>query len=215
MKPLRYTLVADGPTDRALIPLLTWLLRRNGIGRPIAPQWADLQRLPRRPRGLSERIWRSVDLYPCDLLFVHRDAERQPVAHRVQEIDRAVRDAGTDAPISLPPAVCVVPVRMQEAWLLFDEAALRMAAGNPHGSAALELPRVTSLEDVPYPKEILHHLLREASGLSGRRKKNVPVSAHTYRLAELIDDFSPLRILPAFQLLESDISRVVTDNGWG
>ena len=215
MKSLRYTLVADGPTDRALMPLLTWLLRRNGVRGPITPQWADLQRLPRRPRGLSERIEYSVDLYPCDLLFVHRDAERQPAVHRVQEIDRAITDAGADGPISLPPAVYVVPVRMQEAWLLFDEAALRLAASNPHGSVALELPRVASLEDVPNPKEILHHLLREASGLSGRRKKNVPVGAHAYRLAELIDDFSPLRVLPAFQLLESDISKVVTGNGWG
>jgi hypothetical protein len=65
---------------------------------------------------------------------------------------------------------------MQEAWLLFNEGALREAAGNPRGSVALELPRVTSLEGIPNPKETLHHLLREASGLSGRRKKSVPVS---------------------------------------
>ncbi len=70
MSPLRYTLVADGPTDRVLMPLLTWVLRRNGINGPIVTQWADMQRLPRPPRTLAERLRQSVDLYPCDLLFV-------------------------------------------------------------------------------------------------------------------------------------------------
>ena len=31
-----------------------------------------------RPRGLSERIRAAVELYPCDLLFIHRDAEGEP-----------------------------------------------------------------------------------------------------------------------------------------
>ncbi len=215
MSPLRYTLVADGPTDRVLMPLLTWVLRRNGINGPIVTQWADMQRLPRPPRTLAERLRQSVDLYPCDLLFVHRDAEREPAAHRVAEIHGAVENTRRDTTVPLPPVVCVVPVRMQEAWLLFNESALREAAGNPRGSVALELPRVTSLEGIPNPKETLHHLLREASGLSGRRKKSVPVSVYAYRLVELIDDFSPLRALPAFQSLETDIRKVVADNGWG
>jgi hypothetical protein len=35
-----------------------------------------------------------------------------------------------------------------------------------------------------------------------------------HRLAELIDDFSHLRILPAFAALESEIKEVIAKNGW-
>lgn len=31
MNELRYTLLSDGPSDRALLPILTWLLRQNGV----------------------------------------------------------------------------------------------------------------------------------------------------------------------------------------
>jgi hypothetical protein len=38
------------------------------------------------------------------------------------------------------PVVCVVPVRMMEAWLLIDEMAIRRVAGNPNGRIPIELP---------------------------------------------------------------------------
>lgn len=122
MRRLSYTLVADGASDRALVPILTWLMRRYCGSLPIQAEYADLRRLRNPPRGLAERIELSVELYPCDLLFVHRDAERATIGHRRSEITAALKDSRTTL-----PAVCVVPVRMQEAWLLIDEAALRHA----------------------------------------------------------------------------------------
>lgn len=113
--------------------------------------------------------------------------------------------------LDLVPAVCVVPVRMQEAWLLCDEAALRAAAGNPHGKEILELPPVVQLESLPDPKRLLHDLLRQASGLGAKRRKRFPVQERTHRLADLIEDFSPLRTLPAFARLEADLVSVLVD----
>ncbi len=60
-------------------------------------------------------------------------------------------------------AILIVPVRMQEPWLLFDEQAIRWAAGNPGGKTALALPRLTQLESLPDPKETLYGLLVTAS----------------------------------------------------
>jgi hypothetical protein len=37
-------------------------------------------------------------------------------------------------------AICVIPVRMQEAWLLFDETAIKFAAGNRTYPKSLNLP---------------------------------------------------------------------------
>lgn len=213
MRELRYTLLSDGPSDRALLPLLTWLLRNQGVITAIQPEWADLSRLPKRPQGLVERICKSIDLYPCDLLCIHRDAEREPHDTRKQEIVQALAEV-TQQIQSCPPAVSVIPVRMQEAWLLFDEAAIRRAAGNPNGRHPLPLPRMHQVEGLPDPKENLYELLREASGLNSHRRKQLRVSQLAQRVAELITDFSPLRALPAFTALEADLQRILQTHRW-
>lgn len=214
MKELRYTLVTDGSSDRALIPILTWLLQEHGVSLPIQSEWADLRRLPRPPTGLSERIEKSLDLYPCDLLFVHRDAERAPLESRREEIFKALEKL-TGAFWNRGLTVCVVPVRMQEAWLLLDETAIRSAAGNPHGRRSLALPSVAELELLPNPKRVLYKLLREASELRGRRLRSFPVTRQVQRVAEFMSDFAPLRRLSAFVSLETEIEHIVKEQGWG
>lgn len=212
MNELRYTLICDGSSDVVLLPLLTWLLREHHVECAIQSEWADLRRLPNPPRRLADKIKLSVDLFPCDLLFIHRDAERELHEVRVTEIHKAVAEA--IKLISVPPQVCVVPVRMQEAWLLFDEAALRRAGGNPNGKQSLQLPPLAKLEQLPNPKNDLHELLREASGLHGSRRKKFRVDVGSRRVAESIEDFAPLRALSAFNALEADIQKVVNEQGW-
>ncbi len=203
---IRYTLLGDGPSDRVLMNHLSWLLRQHSL-RAIQAAWADLSRLRDRPKGLSARMAKAVDLYPCDLLFVHRDADREPREARVAEI-RQSRGAFAR------PFVCVVPVRMSEAWLLFDERAIRLAAGNPNGRAPLALPRLAELEKETDPKQVLREQFVAANGLSGRRQKSFDTSAALHRLGECIADFSPLRTLPAFATLERAIVDAIRANGW-
>jgi hypothetical protein len=205
---LVYTLVTDGSSDRALLHVLDWLLEQN-TSRTVQGSWADLRPLRQPPRSLAERIATALELYGCDLLFVHRDAERESREVRVEEIVACLESLERT-----PPAVCVVPVRMQEAWYLFDEAALRRAAGNPYGAERLVLPDPEKLEQVANPKGELHELLWQASGLRpGRRQHFSPASA-VHRLAELIEDYSPLRELPAFRALEADLRSLLTERSW-
>jgi hypothetical protein len=212
MNELRYTLLSDGSSDRALIHILTWLLREHRVERAIQSEWADLWRLPIKPRGLVERIVKSVELYPCDLLFVHRDAEREPHSVRVSEIQDAIKDASQTE--NIPSAVCVVPVRMQEAWLLFDEAAIRRAAGNPNGRQVLDLPELDQVESIPDPKTELYNLLRRASGLRGRRLSRLIPSRRATQVSAFIEDFTPLRALPAFNSLEAELEQIVRGRSW-
>lgn len=211
MDELRYSLVSDGSSDAALLPILSWLLRENGVRRAIQASLADLRRLPVPPSSLEHRIRIAVDLYPCDLLFVHRDAERQPLHQRKAEIQRSLDHLGENA---IPPWVCVIPIRMTEAWLLFDEAAIRHASGNRSGRQPLNLPRLTQLEDLPDPKDVLHELLRQASGLHGSRLKRFRVTQSAIRVSSLAQSFSPLRQLSAFQALEADLSCLVEGARW-
>ncbi len=201
-----YTLLTDGASDQALVPILDWLLQQN-TSQIFQPQWADLRVLPEPPLTLAERIRDALALFPCDLLFVHRDAERKPREVRVEEIQRGLEARDH-------PTICVVPVRMQESWLLFDEPALRRAAGNPSGSDPLQLPTLKRLEHVVDPKRVLHDLLWQASGLRPGRRAQFKQAAAVHRLAELIEDFSPLRALPAFQALEDDLRRLLAGRSW-
>lgn len=207
MNELRYTLVCDGSSDAALLPILTWLLRQHALDHVIQPNWADLRGLPRPPHSLHERIRWACELYPCDIIFIHRDAEREPRERRTAEI-WAAWDALQPA-TGLPSPICVVPVRMTEAWLLFDEAAIRRAAGNRSGRATLDLPVLRDVESLPDPKDTLYGLLRTASELHGRRLKDFRPSHAAVRVSELIDDFEPLRQLSAFCALEKDVQTLL------
>lgn len=130
MEVLEFTLVSEGSSDRVLLPILEWLLgQKAACG--VVGTWADLRRLESAPESLAEKVRRAVEEYPCQLLCVHRDADRVTRARRAREIRAALGD------MAKPPAVCVVPLRMTEAWLLSDEAALRHAAGNPGGRVPL------------------------------------------------------------------------------
>ena len=204
-------MVSDGASDRALIPILTWALRRQGYDGPVNPQWADLRRLKPPPSRLDLKLRASVEFYPCDLLFIHRDAEGQPLADREQEIMRAVQTVKAEI---LALFVPVVPVRMMEAWLLIEEAAIRSAAGNPNGDDELDLPLVRHLENLPNPKGVLHNLIREASGLGAHRRQRLKVGQLVYRIADLVNDFSPLESIPAFSSFSAELRHVLKDNGF-
>ena len=211
MKELKYTLLTDGTSDKALIYILNWLLQECGIDYAIQPEWADLSRLSVKPKSFSERITKSLELYPCDLLFVHRDAEKEPRQNRTDEIQKAIEQVDDFA----IPYICVIPVRMMEAWLLFDEAAIRRSADNPRGKQPLILPSMTQVEQLSDPKQELCQLLRDASGFTGHRLRKFKSKERqkVQRVAQLIDDFSPLRTLSAFQALESNVKQVIKQQG--
>ena len=130
MTPLRYTLLADGPSDRCLLRIIDWLLGSlpNASPPAIAAQFADPRLLPNRPSTLSGRMLQAVECYPCSILFVHRDAEREPFENRMREIELAADEA------KIRHRVPVIPVRMTEAWLLLEIGAIRTAADNPNGN---------------------------------------------------------------------------------
>lgn len=197
---LRATLLADGSSDAVLLHVVRWVCMQIAT-RPVEVVLSDLRGLPNPPRDLQSRISTSVELYPCELLFVHRDAEAQSPELRFAEVERA-NDSGVSH-------VCLVPVRMQEAWLLWNEEAIRSAAGRPRGTEDLELPPMARLERLPDPKDVLHRALRVASNLSGRKAKRFRPQRVAHRLAELIDDWSPLRDLSAFRQLEADTQQAL------
>jgi hypothetical protein len=204
MTLLRYTLLSEGSSDQALMPILTWLLDQHFPALDIKEGWVDLRRLRPPPRDLKTRIRTAIELLPCDLLFVHRDSNAVCPEARRREIFTAFDEAFSRQE-SRPALIPVVPVRMMEAWLLFDEAAVRWAAKNTSGTMPLQLPPLDRCETIPDPKAMLEITLRKASGLSSSRRRKLPVRRWVHALAGRIGDFEPLRRLAAFRKLEEDI----------
>jgi len=194
------------------MPILTWLLHQHLANCAVQARWPDLGRLRRPPKGLHEKIQAAVDLSPCNMIFVHRDAETASLQDRQSEVDEAVSLACKT--VDIPPTIAVVPVRMMEAWLLFDAPAIRAAAGNPNGSVDLDLLRPTEVESIPDPKSVLHRAILGATEKGGRRRKHFDISSAIYLIPQRVDDFSPLRGLSAFKALEKRIVEVIREQRW-
>ena len=204
------TLLSEGNSDRVLLPILKWLIRQHRPDFPIEDQFADLRYLHKPPDNLTDKIVRSLELYPCQILFIHKDMDRETHEVRREEIHNALERAREQLS-DTPPIICVVPKRMQEAWLLLNEHAIRTAAGNPNGRASLSLPSLQEIERIPDPKKKLHDLLKHASELHGRRLKEFNPSKQAHRVSEQINDFSPLRQLSAFEQFEADLSNLLDE----
>lgn len=192
MRTIDYVLIGDGTSDRALLPILAWALRKSAPDHLFAPQ----PFVHRGSRAVASVIDDARSKYRPDLIFVHRDAERIPLATRRTEIP------------TVDYVVPVVPVRMTEAWLLINAEALRKASGNPNGKMVLDLPRPREIESLPDPKRELERLLLEAAGALGPRRRKQhrqEQSSMVHRVAEYIEDFSGLFTLPAFGLFWTDL----------
>lgn len=207
MPTIDCSLVSDGPSDAALLPMIRWAVAKYAAQFSVEAVWADLRRSRVRPRSLAEKITEAVSLYPCDILFVHRDAEGQPPDWRRKEIDGATTAAQGGEFVT--PYVCVIPVRMQEAWLLLDPIAIRRAANNPNGRVPLLMPHADRIENIPDPKCLLYDLLRTASGLRKRRLSAFRPWSQARLVSEYICNMTVLRHLSAFQRFEADVQDVV------
>jgi hypothetical protein len=203
MTEVRYTLVSEGTSDVSLGRILDWLFREHLPDVEPTGVRAEFPFRTPKPRGLQDRVRAALEDFPCDVLFIHRDADAADgLDDRREEIRRACAEVSE---LAGHPHLSVVPVQESEAWFLIDESAIRLAAGNRAGKVALNLPALRAVERLARPKERLTEALVRASELTGRRRDRFNAGAAKRRLSESIEDFSPLRRLPAFQRLEADV----------
>jgi hypothetical protein len=197
MHTVSLTLVTDGTSDRRMLMPLIDALMDQYCPVPVQSQVVDW--LPEGTKTTAERVKAAVKFYPCDVLFVHRDAENAEPAQREAEIRRGLEGV----PVA-PSLICVVPVRMTEAWLLTSEIAIRAAVGNPQGAAALRLPPLAKVESID-AKAVLHRALEIAKELGTHRSRRFRPEVYRHRVAELLSDLTQLRQVPSFKHLESQV----------
>lgn len=189
-RQLTWSIVADGGTDRLLVPIIQWAIHR------LDPDVEILEPEFRKRRGSVEDFL-LAHASGAMLVFVHRDSENLALEDRLREFQSVTR----------PNVVPVVPVQMSEAWILFDGSAVAKAAGSP--SSEVQVPAVAELEGVAGPKDRLDDLLFRAAGSpTGRRGRNFKRSIANRRVsvAEYISDYSPLMRLPAFLRFQESLA---------
>jgi hypothetical protein len=202
MKRVTATLVTDGSSDKLLAPLIELLINTHT---ELAYQVSCAEGLPPSSSGLRARIDSALELFPCDFLFVHRDAEGVAANVRQQEIETNWLGSRQTATL-----ICVIPVRMTEAWLIANEKPIRSAVGNPNGNEFLGLPAIKDIESLPNPKDILFAALKAASGRNASRRRRFNPHQYRHRVSELTDDLEPLRKLSSFRHLEEQIKKHLT-----
>ncbi len=145
-RQLTFSVVADGGTDRLLVPIIQWAIHR------LDPEVEILEpEFVKRTGSVTE----FLSLYVSDvmLIFVHRDSESAGIEERLREFDSASRS----------DIVPVIPVRMSEAWLLIDGQAIARAVGA--SSSVVSVPRLSEIEKISNPKEQLDYLILQAAGI--------------------------------------------------
>lgn len=204
---INFTLIGDGSSDKILMVIIKWLLDDLYPKLPINGQFADFRFLENAPEkgDIKGQIKKAKELYPCDLIFYHRDAEsnrRDILKKRTEEIKNQLN------PEDLQITVCIIPIKMMETWLLIDKEAIKKAAGNRNYNGDINLPPIKHLEDQD-SKKVLFNLLKQVSGLKGRNLKKFNSNYAVHLVAEYIEDFSILRNLLAFKHLEYETKNVV------
>lgn len=202
MKSFRFTLLAEGTSDRVLLPIIRWMLLQHHGSIDWIGQLADLSNLQNPPKSLVDRVSAAISYFPADILFVHRDSDGLPVETRIDEVRSAFHINGISNCMACIP---VIPVRMTEAWLLISEQALRASVDHRNGNVPLNLPPMKKLEKIPNPKQFLEQALLLASELSGRHKKKFYFPKHRARIPDYVEDWNRLLELPSAKRLYDDI----------
>jgi hypothetical protein len=203
---IRGLLLADGRSDLPLAAHVEAMC--SDLGADVSLTAADSDLIPASVgRTVRARLaFLLLQGARPDLLFVHRDSEADPADKRRDEVSVGASSAGVTCPV-----VALVPVRMTEAWLLLDEAAIRQVAGRPGGKVPLDLPSPARVESLADPKQKLAEVLLVASEATGRRRAGIrrDFGRHRALLLQRLDPGGPVSELVAWRRLRDDTAEAI------
>jgi Domain of unknown function (DUF4276) len=208
MRTFNGLFIAEGSSDMPIADIVERMFFDKGVS--VYLRKPDFGLLGRVPKDVQSRLKAGEELSDgaVDFVVVHRDADNAGYEARREEIQGALQSLAGN-----PLCVPVIPIRMTEAWILLDEAAIRLTAGNPRGRTSLKLPRLHEIETCPNPKQLLAAALLEAADVSGRRRERLSkrFNQHRKQLLERLDTSGPVNQLSSWQKLVKDIDAVVAN----
>ena len=206
---IHFMLIGEGRSDEGLIPHIERLIIALGADEVTgtAPNFGVIP--GHHGHSVAEKLRTAIQLEPAaNLVIIHRDADSRDPEPRYQEVAAAAEEYCQER-----QWVAVIPVQETEAWLLLDEAAIRLVAGKPNGRAPINLPLIGRVEQVADPKEVLEQALVDASELSGRRvaKFRSSLPAKRKQLLEQLAIGGVLERLPSWTRFRTDLAAVLRE----
>ena len=200
----RYALISDGTSDRVLLKIIDWTFY-HFLNLETSGERADFYYSKTKPQSISEKVELVIEQYDdLDFIVIHRDAERETYEKRVEEIEKELTLIKNQSLTSIP----VIPVRMTEAWLLFDSKAIASASGNPNLPDLPALPPLNTVETLRDPKSLLEKLIKDSCGLRSRGLKKLNTRHCIQLIPDFVEDFSPLLTIPSYQRFKQKILEV-------
>lgn len=195
--------VAEGSSDAPLGELVESLFLARSVDIHLTrPDYSLLDE--QVGKNLTARLKAGISLMAGDpdVVVFHRDVDNTDHSKRRGEMRDALTGANSSGVL-----VPVIPLRMTEAWLLLDEAAIRTAAGNPNGRTKLNLPTVREVERLADPKKVLRETILTAADVTGRRRERLAArfSSSRRQLLERLDPSGPVTELRSWQNLIADV----------
>lgn len=208
---INFVLIGEGTSDLRMLTHIENILIAEGFDEVSGK--ALLQEYGNPPIGntVSEKITAARRQFPnANLFIVHRDADGAGVAARRNEISKAFLDLEPDLSTDY---VCMIPVRMLEAWLLACPRLINRVAGSKFEDSSIKcLPALKQLESKVAAKDLLLEALCEASGVQGGRlasfkKRFFEMRA---RLTEDLEVDGPQNQLPSYAAFRDDLRSFAT-----
>ncbi len=219
MTSLVLALYVEGRTDERFLPIVVQrtaeriLLQRGRGMLDVLPPFVLVKSIDLEFSRYAERVLAAArQTVHYDALIIHADADhptREPaLQQRIQpglDLVEQARRAGDPVCDQLLP---IIPIRMTEAWMLADTAALRTVIGTTLSAHELGLPgHAHEVEAVLDPKHTLNQAMQAAT--SRRRRRRLSVGAIYEPLARQLD-LDHLSRVPAYQQFVQDLILALT-----
>lgn len=205
---LTATLIRDGKSDTGMLtPIISWLFNDLYDDIILEMQSEDFKNVAYEIKvgDILEKIkYVGKEINP-DIIFVHRDSEKQGYDARLAEIEDKIKNSNFYDKI-----VRVIPIRMTEAWLLTDARAICIASGikdkKKFKQVQDKLPKIGKIEEVSHPKMAIQDIIRELKKDKSSRNRGLPPMA---LIADNTENFAALRNLSAFKKFEEEVKTFI------
>jgi hypothetical protein len=202
-------LLTEGTTDSRFLASLV----RRTFEHIAFECWGDVEILDlvilrgKKDKFVEEVMAASVtglEEHGITVLCVHADADSDTdhtvYSHKIEPAKKALNDSARPRCTNLVP---IVPVHMQEAWLLADIALLKKQIGTGMHDAELGIDKKP--ESIPDPKQIIEEAIRIArQELTKRRRHDLQIG-DLYQLIGQSISLMALQDLPSYKKFEEHV----------
>lgn len=210
MQALVLALYAEGTTDEHFLPPIIQrtaevvIAARGRTTVDVLDPW-----VVKVEPGLNERatciLAAARQTEGFHALIIHADADHPTPERALHERIQPGMDRVTAAGVR-HTLIPLIPVRMTEAWLLADPEALLHVIGTNMTATALGLPeREHLVESDPDPRQTLHRVVRDATALRRRRRRQFHADELYAPLARIIN-LERLCKVPSYQQFVEDFT---------